>query len=227
MPESIQTPPTIRAPSCRMITLIHAPSENRAPSDRRERHGALPEPERERQAEGARAAGLAEPQRDHRHVRDREREHRAEREDARQELHVVRQRQAEGDQRRRDDDHVGSAAARVEAAQRARDLTVGRERVREPREPEHLPVHRHDQGGRADRAHRVGGRFPEPFRVERRRHAQHRRLLERGAQGGLPALHRYRHQRGGGHPHEQDHRRDRADDDESPQALAADAHLAG
>ena len=78
----------------------------------------------------------------------------------------------------RGDHDVRGAAARVEAADRARDLAVGGERVGEPREPEHLPVHRHEERGPRHRTDGVARRVAQPLRVERRHHAEHGRLLE-------------------------------------------------
>ena len=89
-------PPITRAPSCSTTTLIQAATAKKR-AERGRQRDACPAPTRidsgMRKALGR--LGLAEAQHDHRQVRDRERDHRAEGEHAGEELHVVRQRQRE------------------------------------------------------------------------------------------------------------------------------------
>ena len=226
MPAAIHAVPITRAPC---VQRDHADpdrdGEDRA-EDRRERHPRAADRDREGHAEGARAVGLAEAQRDHGQVGERERDHRPVGEQAGEELHVVRQGQREGDHRRDRDRHVRRAAAPVQAPDRARYLAVGGERVGEPRQAEHLPVHRGEQHRRRGGAHEVARDVEQDARLVGVDDRQHGRLDEAVAEGRAVAHHGRRHQAGDRHAQEQQHRRGDRGEHHPPQAAAAHADLA-
>ena len=137
--------------------------------------------------------------------------------------HCQRERDGGGDR----DRHVGGAAPSVEAAHAARDLPVGRQRVREPGEPEHLAVHRGEQHRRRGGPHQVATHVEDDPGLVRGDDGEHRRVDEAIAEGGVVVDHRRGHQCRNRHDdHEQQRRRDRGKHD-PPQSAAADAYLPG
>ncbi len=173
------------------------------------------------------AVALAEPQRDHRYVRDRERQQRAERVDADEELEVRRQHEPRRGGRGREDDHVWRPPAPVQPADRTRYLAVGRERVAHARDAEHRRSGCREQSQRAPDRDRVLEHVGEPLGVERLHHAQHGRLDVRRPEGGHPVVNRE-----GADPYQRDpdvnqhnHRGARAD--QQLDLLAAGGHLPG
>ncbi len=90
---------------------------------------------------------LAQP--DHREVSDREREHRAERVDRRQERRLARKHDQDRDCREDEDRDVGSPELRVDLSQPLGKLAVLAHRVGEPREPDQRGVggDQQDHGG--------------------------------------------------------------------------------
>ena len=166
------------------------------------------------------AVGLAEAQPDHRQVDDRERERRAERVDGGEQLEVGRQHERHREQRAEPDQHDGRVVARVQPAEQRRDLAVERERVAQPREPEHGRVAGdHEERERRD-DDQVAQRLAQPRLLERRRDAEHRRLV--------PVVVGLEQRRGGDERDPQvRHRRRRPDDEQPLQAAARDRDLAG
>jgi len=160
-------------------------------------------------------------------VRDGERQHRAEREHPREEVEVGAQDEAERDQGGDRDRHVRGAVGRVEAAEEARDLAVGDERVGQPRDPEHVHVDGLQQDQRADRAHDVAHRVHEPRGVVGGDDPQHGRLHERAGQVGAAVHHGHRHQGDNGDPDVDGENRRGGHEHEPPQRAPPDADLAG
>ena len=138
----------------------------------------------------------------------------------------MRDHEQEGDSRRQRDRDVGRSVAPAEAARRARDLPVGGQRVRQARQPEHLPVHRHDQDRRGGRPDQVARGVHQPAGLEAVDHADHRRLYVAAAQGGLAVHDRHRHQGRRRDSHEQHERHAGDDEDHPPKAAPPDANLA-
>ena len=130
----------------------------------------------ERHAIGPVAVGLAPAQPDHREVHERERQRRAERVDPTEELEVAGDHERDRQQRADPDDHHRRGVAGVQTAEQRRDLAVERERVAQPREPEHGRVARHDEHRERRQAHQVTQRLAQPLLVEARHDGEHRRL---------------------------------------------------
>ena len=216
----------MRAPSCSATTLIHTPTDSTRPKTAGNGTTA-PRTVTPKGTRNALGGGLAEAEHDQRQVRDRESDHRPERERAGQELEVVRDRQAEREHGGDRDRHVRRAALHAQAPDRARDLAVGRERVREPREAEHLAVDRDEQHRRGGRRHEVAARVDEPGGLVGVHDAEDRRLDEAAAERRRAALNRLRHQRGRADTDEQEQGDRRGHDHNPAQAAPPDPHLAG
>ena len=116
---------------------------------------------------------------------------------------------------------TGVARRRVQPAEARRDLAVDRQRVAEPREPEHRRLGGRDQDDQRRDRHQVLRGLADPGLLERVGHAQQRRL-----DPAVPGLRQHRR----GHERDPDVRDDGRHEphaDQPPQARAADPHLPG
>ena len=154
----------------------------------RQRQVAAADPHRQRDAVRPRAVGLAVAQHADRHVRDEEGEHRAERVDADEELEVARDDERRGEHGGQHDDDVRRPLAGVQASHRAGDLPVARQRVRQPRQPEHRAVRRDDERDRGQRGDDVAQRVGQPRRVERRHERETGALSASPVSGDAPGV---------------------------------------
>ena len=118
-------------------------------------------------------------------------------------------RERGGDQRGEHDQHPGREARRVQPAERARDLAVGRQRVGQAREPEHRRVRGGDQRHRGDGGDRVLERVAQPLLLEGGDDAEHRGVEVAARQRRLAVDHRLRAHRDEGDPGVDDEHRQR------------------
>ena len=108
--------------------------------------------QRARAAVGPRPIRLLDPQADHRQVRDRERQHRAERVHVAQEFGLAGDDRQAGDRAEQQDPDPGRAEARMQAAEAVGHLAVQPHRVDQPRGADDAGVGRDEQDRRGEHA---------------------------------------------------------------------------
>ena len=180
-------------------------------------HRALPHRlNRQRHAVRPVAVRLAIAQPAHRQMRDRERQHRAERVDPHQEVQILWDHERGGHRSGHDDQHVRRGAVRVQAPEPARDLSIGGQRVRQSRQAQHRRVGRRHQRQRAERGDRVSHHVGQVVRPQVRDDAHHGRVHIARAEFAVTTVHRQRRHR---------HQRDARVQDEHRHGAASDQAL--